>query len=111
MSLINEFLQKLKPIDVENCNISTEETEINLLFPEMHTGDKIELVNAYRVWKLDIESDKELTFIDFIKDINGDVIQKRKPLVTVDVKEKLLLTLGSKVMIAKPNQQKDEKLG
>lgn len=110
MSLISTFLKELRQPDVEK-QTSTEEKEINLLFPEMHTMDKIELINEYRMWKLTIESDKELSFIDFIKDIKGDVIQKRKPLITVDVKEKLLLTLGSTVMIAKLNQQKDEKLG
>lgn len=72
-SLLKEF-RKSCDFDLQ----SKEEIEIRKLFPEMDLMDMTELSLCYGFWKRSIDTNRELFFQDFIKDVTGIKKLKRK---------------------------------
>ena len=99
MSLISNRLASFRSNEFKRQE-SIEEKEIKKLFPEIDEIDIICIATEYRMWKNIVISDKDLTFQDFIDDLNQKTFE-RKPVVTDDLKQKALKSLMTKVIIPK----------
>ena len=94
MSLLKNRLLELRK-GMPNRIKSDEEKEVDDLFPGMDELSRIEVANEYKLWRGIVDTDKDLSFDDFIKDLNGDCKLKRKPAVTDEFKAKALHSLRS----------------
>lgn len=96
MSLLNTLIANLSSI--YDRAITAEEQQVEAFFPDMDVTDRIQIANEFRCWKSIIDTEKELTFEDFVKDISGDKKLKRKPMITDELIEKAKNSVGRTIL-------------